>query len=227
MVKIRRVTLKPYNCGKNLCFMIRYIPSGERKLSLFKTPFEQSLAPENRWVKMAELVPRNDFASVLRKLICKNNRRSSVGLRVVLGTLLDKLGLLGVEICGEQSVAHRAAGVFQLYVCSTKSGESGKGTEFGAKLYVMKVGGFARLECACYENYNNTNRSKFLKEHCCGVFGRYPSFSLTDRIYFNRENWAWLKRDRMAHYRAFSLYKPTFFSSFFRFLWREIIFIGL
>ena len=43
--------------------MIRYTPASERNLSLFKTPFEQSLSPENRWVKMAELVPWDDFAS--------------------------------------------------------------------------------------------------------------------------------------------------------------------
>jgi len=37
--------------------MIRYTPASERKLSLFKTPFENELDPTNRWVRMAELVP--------------------------------------------------------------------------------------------------------------------------------------------------------------------------
>ncbi len=70
--------------------MIRYTPASERKLSLFKTPFEQNLLPDNRWVKMAELVPWDDFASVLQKRMCKDNGRGSIDLRVVLGALLVK-----------------------------------------------------------------------------------------------------------------------------------------
>ncbi len=81
---------KAVYCGKKFALMIRYTPASERKLSLFKTPFEQSLSPENRWVKMAELVPWDDFASVLQKRMCKDNGRGSIDLRVVLGALLVK-----------------------------------------------------------------------------------------------------------------------------------------
>lgn len=33
--------------------MIKYTPASERSLSLFRTPYEQSLDPTNRWVRMA------------------------------------------------------------------------------------------------------------------------------------------------------------------------------
>ena len=49
---------KAVYCEKKFALMIRHTPASERKLLLlFKTPFEQNLCPESRWVKMAELVP--------------------------------------------------------------------------------------------------------------------------------------------------------------------------
>lgn len=36
----------------------------ERSLSLFKTPFEQSLSPDNRWVKMASVIPWDEMTKV-------------------------------------------------------------------------------------------------------------------------------------------------------------------
>ncbi|HKK73865.1 MAG TPA: transposase [Saprospiraceae bacterium] len=68
--------------------MIYYTPASERTLSLFKTPFDQSLSPENRWVKMAELVPWDEMAKVFFSSLSKNQGRPTVDLRVVLGALL-------------------------------------------------------------------------------------------------------------------------------------------
>ena len=44
--------------------MVNYTPSNQLKLSLFKHPFEQELDKENRWVKLAELIPWDELASV-------------------------------------------------------------------------------------------------------------------------------------------------------------------
>jgi IS5 family transposase len=70
--------------------MIRYTPSTERSLSQFKTPFEQSLSPENRWVKMAELVPWDEMAEVFFSSLSVNQGRPTVDLRIVLGALMVK-----------------------------------------------------------------------------------------------------------------------------------------
>ena len=70
--------------------MIIYTPASERKLSLFRTPFEQELDPSNRWVKMADLVPWDDMAKVFFKVMSPDQGRASVDLRVVLGALLIK-----------------------------------------------------------------------------------------------------------------------------------------
>ncbi len=77
--------------NKNPCIsMIKYTPATERKLSLFTTPFDQKLDPENRWVKMADLVPWDDMAKVFFSRMSKDVGRASVDLRVVLGALLIK-----------------------------------------------------------------------------------------------------------------------------------------
>mgnify|MGYP000949864382 FL=1 len=70
--------------------MITYTPASERRLALFTTPFDQKLDPENRWVKMADMVPWDAMAKVFYSRMSKDVGRSSVDLRVVLGALLVK-----------------------------------------------------------------------------------------------------------------------------------------
>jgi hypothetical protein len=70
--------------------MIRYTPATARNLSLFKTPFEQSLSAKNRWVRMADLVPWDKLASVFLGSMSQGEGRPSVDLRIVLGVLLVK-----------------------------------------------------------------------------------------------------------------------------------------
>ena len=70
--------------------MINYTPASERSLSLFHTPFEQSLDANNRWVKMAEVVPWDDMAKIFYKRMSEKEGRGSIDLRVVMGALLVK-----------------------------------------------------------------------------------------------------------------------------------------
>ena len=70
--------------------MIVYTPAADRTLSLFKTPFEQSLSPKNRWVRMADLVPWDELAAVFFSSMSAGEGRPSVDLRIVLGVLLVK-----------------------------------------------------------------------------------------------------------------------------------------
>ena len=70
--------------------MIRYTPSSEISLSLFKTPFETALNPDNRWVLMESIVPWDDLAKVFYKSLSSNMGRGTIDLRVVLGALLVK-----------------------------------------------------------------------------------------------------------------------------------------
>ena len=70
--------------------MIYYTPASERQLSMFKTPFEANLDPENRWVKMASVVPWDDFARIIQKKMSTRMGRPSIDLRIVIGAILVK-----------------------------------------------------------------------------------------------------------------------------------------
>ncbi|MCB9298119.1 MAG: IS5 family transposase [Lewinellaceae bacterium] len=70
--------------------MIKYTPASERSLSLFRTPFEQELDPNNRWVNMAAVVPWDEMAKVFFSSMSADQGRESIDLRIVLGALLVK-----------------------------------------------------------------------------------------------------------------------------------------
>ena len=70
--------------------MIKYTPASELSLQLFRTPFDAALCPQNRWVRMADLVPWDEMATVFLRSMSVAEGRPSVDLRTVLGTLLVK-----------------------------------------------------------------------------------------------------------------------------------------
>ena len=70
--------------------MIKYTPASELSLQLFRTPFDAALSPQNRWVRMADLVPWDEMATVFLRSMSVAEGRPSVDLRTVLGTLLVK-----------------------------------------------------------------------------------------------------------------------------------------
>ena len=43
--------------------MIRYISDKQLSIEEFKTPFQAKLSPQNRWVKLSQVVPWDEFAS--------------------------------------------------------------------------------------------------------------------------------------------------------------------
>ena len=70
--------------------MIKYTPAIHRSLSLFRTPFDQELDADNRWVKMAGLVPWDDMAKIFFSRMSPDQGRVSIDLRIVLGALMVK-----------------------------------------------------------------------------------------------------------------------------------------
>ena len=75
--------------------MINYTPQDQLRLDLFKHPFEQSLDKENRWVKLASLIPWDSLAEVYSRHLSGNTGRKSVDIRTVIAALIikHKLGL--------------------------------------------------------------------------------------------------------------------------------------
>jgi len=70
--------------------MINYTPQNQLSLSLFKHPFQRDLNPENRWVKLADLIPWDELAKVYSRNLQSDCGRLSVDVRTVIGALIVK-----------------------------------------------------------------------------------------------------------------------------------------
>jgi hypothetical protein len=75
--------------------MIDYTPQSQLSLNMFKHPFERKLDKENRWVKLASLVPWDSLAAVYSRKLDAGSGRKSVNIRTVIAALIvkHKLGL--------------------------------------------------------------------------------------------------------------------------------------
>jgi len=75
--------------------MIKYTPSSQLTLEGFSHPFDNELNRENRWVKLADLIPWDDLASVYARNLRSNSGRETVDIRMVIGAMIvkHKLGL--------------------------------------------------------------------------------------------------------------------------------------
>ena len=70
--------------------MVRYISEKQLTIEEFKTPFRANLSAENRWVKLARVVPWDKFASIYMTLMSSDLGRPGVSPRTVLGALIIK-----------------------------------------------------------------------------------------------------------------------------------------
>lgn len=70
--------------------MIEYIPEKQLTITEFKTPFKTSLSPDNRWVKLASIVPWETFANLYISMMNTEKGRPGISPRVILGALIIK-----------------------------------------------------------------------------------------------------------------------------------------
>ena len=70
--------------------MTSYISQHQTKIEEFQTPVEFKLTPENRWVKLAALIPWDTLVSIYHNKLDRTIGRKSVDARVVIGTLIIK-----------------------------------------------------------------------------------------------------------------------------------------
>lgn len=70
--------------------MIHYTSESQLSIEEFNTPFQNSLNPDNRWVKMSKIVPWDKFASIYIAMMNAGFGRPGVSPRIVLGALIIK-----------------------------------------------------------------------------------------------------------------------------------------
>ena len=91
------------------------------------------------------------------------------------------------------SIPNKIVNIRQHWVRPIVRGKAHARTEFGAKVHISMVDGYARIERISFEAFNEVGdffkAVEGFKEH----YGHYPERVLVDKIYRNRETIAWCK----------------------------------
>lgn len=98
--------------------MIKYTPSNQLTLEGFSTPFDNSLSPDNRWVKLAKVVPWDELAKVYITNLNQYSGRESIDARMVIGALIVK-HKLGLDDRGTVSMI--SENIYLQYFCGLTS----------------------------------------------------------------------------------------------------------
>jgi hypothetical protein len=91
------------------------------------------------------------------------------------------------------SIEDRIVSISQPHVRPIIRGKANAQTEFGAKVTISYVNGYAFIEELKWDNFNEGTGLKAAVETYYKRFGFYPEAVLTDKIYRNRENLRYCK----------------------------------
>jgi hypothetical protein len=91
------------------------------------------------------------------------------------------------------SVEDRIVNIYQPYVRPIVRGKDKAQIEFGAKIGVSLVDGYARINTFSWNAYNESTDLKKQIEDYKHLKGYYPEVAIVDKIYGTRENRAYLK----------------------------------
>ena len=110
---------------------------------------------------------------------------------LVITTLYDQQFQMFKE--GSHQVDHRIVSIHQPHVRPIVRGKTNAYVEFGAKINVSLMNGFAFLDDFSWDAFNEGTRLMSTVEKYRARFGYYPETVLADKIYCNRANRATLK----------------------------------
>lgn len=98
--------------------MINYTPQNQLSLELFEHPFETELDKDNRWVRLAGLIPWDSLASVYSRKLSSDSGRKSVNIRIVIASIIIKHKLCLDDRGTIQMIAEN---IYLQYFCGLKS----------------------------------------------------------------------------------------------------------
>ena len=70
--------------------MLRYLSDKQLTIEGFQTPFEAHLNPENKWVKLANAIPWDEFVAIYSRSLSKGHGRPSISPRLAVSALIIK-----------------------------------------------------------------------------------------------------------------------------------------
>jgi hypothetical protein len=93
----------------------------------------------------------------------------------------------------KHQIDNRIVSINQPYIRPIVRGKAHVNTEFGAKVEISLVEGFARIERLSWDAYNESESLVLIIEDYKGRTGHYPERILADKIYRNRSNLSYCK----------------------------------
>ena len=70
--------------------MLRYSSDKQLTIEGFKTPFDVHLNPENKWVRLANAIPWDEFVEIYTRSMSKTHGRPSISPRIAVSALIIK-----------------------------------------------------------------------------------------------------------------------------------------
>lgn len=151
---------------------------------------------------------RKNSMKKLRKAVGKQLRYVARDLRIIdslfmnpkAGSLMSKqqkeLEVIRELYCQQKTmydrkehrIDDRIVSISQPYVRPIVRGKAKAETEFGAKIAISMVDGYAFIEQLSWDNFNESTGLKDAVESYYQRYGYYPEAVLADQIYRNREN---------------------------------------
>jgi len=95
----------------------------------------------------------------------------------------------------KRSIKDRIVSISQPHIRPIIRGKAGKNVEFGAKVSISLVDGFAFVDRLSFDAYNESEDLVKQVELYKERFGKYPKRILADQIYRNRENRRYCKEN--------------------------------
>ena len=94
--------------------MIDYTPQSQLSLNMFKHPFQRELDKENRWVKLAALIPWDSLSGISSPVLDAGIGRIGVTISTVIAALIVK-HKLGLDNWGTIEMIQE--NIYQRYFC--------------------------------------------------------------------------------------------------------------
>ncbi len=97
----------------------------------------------------------------------------------------------------KHSVADRIVSIHQPHVRPIVRGKARAKTEFGSKLHLSLVDGYAFIDTISWDAFNEGTHLEEYVENYKQRFGYYPEKVIADKLYWSRDNRRWLKKNNI------------------------------
>ena len=140
-----------------------------------------------------EQFSEQDLAAILEASVPKGTKLSSIQAdRLNIVTIVYEQQRIMFE-SQTHSIPRRIVNLVQPWVRPIIRGKAHANTEFGAKLHISLVDGYARMERLGFKSFNESGSLYQAAARYRERYGYYPERILADKIYRNRQTLAFCK----------------------------------